>query len=359
MPLQIGILPNGADKAALEMVRDAERLGVASVWTPEAWMYDALTPLGYLAAITEKHPPRPARSSSSVPAPPPCWPCRRWPCRRCPTAASSWEWARAGPRSWRGGTACASTKPVTRTSETIDIIRTITVRRATEPTTATVYTLPLPDSQGRALRSPVAGDAVTVPIHVAAMGPANLRLTGAKADGWIGTAFLPESADVPSSTPSARERPHRPDEAWTTWSSPWPSGWSSPTTSSRPAAATPPATPSPSAPWARPPRTSTTRPSPVRASATPSSRGPAGCGRRVTSEAAGEAVPDRDRPPHQPDRRRRLGVRTPPPLPRRRHHHPAGPGGGRLDRAARQARPIARPGQLGQRRSGGRGLTSR
>ena len=35
-----------------------------------------------------------------------------------------------------------------------------------------------------------------MPIYIASMGPANLRLTGAKSDGWIGTAFLAESADA-------------------------------------------------------------------------------------------------------------------------------------------------------------------
>jgi alkanesulfonate monooxygenase SsuD/methylene tetrahydromethanopterin reductase-like flavin-dependent oxidoreductase (luciferase family) len=35
-----------------------------------------------------------------------------------------------------------------------------------------------------------------VPIYIASLGPANLRLTGELADGWIGNSFLPESADV-------------------------------------------------------------------------------------------------------------------------------------------------------------------
>ena len=35
-----------------------------------------------------------------------------------------------------------------------------------------------------------------VPIYVASLGPANLRLTGELADGWIGNSFFPESADV-------------------------------------------------------------------------------------------------------------------------------------------------------------------
>lgn len=33
-----------------------------------------------------------------------------------------------------------------------------------------------------------------VPIYVAAIGPANMRLTGEVADGWLGNAFIPESA---------------------------------------------------------------------------------------------------------------------------------------------------------------------
>ena len=84
-------------------------------------------------------------------------------------------------------------RPVTRTSETIDIIRTIAAgERLTHD--GKVYQLPLPDGQGKALRSPVAG--AEIPIYIASMGPANLKLTGTKSNGWIGTAFLPESAHV-------------------------------------------------------------------------------------------------------------------------------------------------------------------
>jgi alkanesulfonate monooxygenase SsuD/methylene tetrahydromethanopterin reductase-like flavin-dependent oxidoreductase (luciferase family) len=35
-----------------------------------------------------------------------------------------------------------------------------------------------------------------VPIYVASLGPANLRLTGQVADGWIGNSFFPETADI-------------------------------------------------------------------------------------------------------------------------------------------------------------------
>ena len=33
-------------------VVEAERLGATSVWVPEAWGQDALTPLAYVAALT-------------------------------------------------------------------------------------------------------------------------------------------------------------------------------------------------------------------------------------------------------------------------------------------------------------------
>ncbi len=57
-----------------------------------------------------------------------------------------------------------------------------------------VFQLPLPGGEGKALRS--AAPPVPVPIFVASLGPANLRLTGALADGWIGNSFFCDSADV-------------------------------------------------------------------------------------------------------------------------------------------------------------------
>ena len=56
-----------------------------------------------------------------------------------------------------------------------------------------MYELPLPGGEGRALRSMM--PPAPVPIYVAALGPANLRLTGELADGWIGNSFFPETAE--------------------------------------------------------------------------------------------------------------------------------------------------------------------
>ena len=192
MALRIGIVSGSADRASLEFVRDAERLGVDSVWVPEAWMYDALTPLGYLAAITERI--RLATGVVQLGA--------RSPAMLAMSALALQAMSdgrfvlgigTSGPQVMEGWHGVRFDRPVTRTRETIEIIRRVAAgeRLSYEGTT---YTLPLPDSQGRAIRSPVAG--AEIPIHVASMGPANLRLTGELADGWIGTAFLPESGHV-------------------------------------------------------------------------------------------------------------------------------------------------------------------
>ncbi|HEX2578375.1 MAG TPA: LLM class flavin-dependent oxidoreductase, partial [Aquihabitans sp.] len=52
MTLRVGITALPHSPAGVELVREAERLGVDSVWVPEFWAFDALTPLGYLAATT-------------------------------------------------------------------------------------------------------------------------------------------------------------------------------------------------------------------------------------------------------------------------------------------------------------------
>jgi len=190
--LTIGITPPGADRAALEYVRDAERLGIDSVWVPEAWMYDALTPLGYLAATTEHM--RLATGVVQLGARSPAM------LAMSGLALQAMSGGRfilgvgtSGPQVMEGWHGARFDRPVTRTHETIDIIRAIAAGERLEYA-GDAYTLPLPDSQGKALRSPVAG--AGIPIYVASMGPANLRLTGAMADGWIGTAFMPETAEV-------------------------------------------------------------------------------------------------------------------------------------------------------------------
>ena len=190
--LKIGIVTGNATAESLNLVTDAERLGVDSAWIPEAWMFDGLTPAAYLAGRTEtmrlgtacvqlgsRSPALLAMSALSL------------------QAMSNGRFilgvGTSGPQVMEGWHGVRFDKPVTRTRETIEIINRIASgeRVSYEGTT---YELPLPESQGKSMRSPVA--MWPIPMYVASMGPANLRLTGEMGQGWIGTAFLAEQADV-------------------------------------------------------------------------------------------------------------------------------------------------------------------
>jgi F420-dependent oxidoreductase-like protein len=173
-------------------VREAERLGAASVWVPETWAQDALTQLGYLAGQTSRI--RLGTSIVQIGA--------RSPALVAMSAMSLQLLSGgrfllgvgvSGPQVMEGWHGVRFASPLAATRETIEIIRTV-ARGDRLQHDGRVYQLPLPDGPGRALRSPL--PPTPVPIYVAALGPRNLELTGELADGWIGNTFMPERADV-------------------------------------------------------------------------------------------------------------------------------------------------------------------
>jgi len=58
-----------------------------------------------------------------------------------------------------------------------------------------IIRLPLPGGEGKAIRSR-AKPQPNIPIYLATLSPNSLELTGEVADGWLGTSFMPEHADV-------------------------------------------------------------------------------------------------------------------------------------------------------------------
>ncbi|MFZ0173219.1 MAG: LLM class flavin-dependent oxidoreductase [Acidimicrobiales bacterium] len=190
--MQVGIsaLVSTADDAAF--VVEAERLGATSVWVPEVWGQDALTPLAYLAGQTTTI----ALASGIVQLG------ARTPANLAMSAMSLQLLSggrfllglgTSGPQVMEGWHGVRFRSPLAATRETIDIVRTV-ARGDRLSYVGEVFQLPLPDGPGRALRSMIAP--VEVPIFVAALGPRNLELTGELADGWIGNAFIPEHASV-------------------------------------------------------------------------------------------------------------------------------------------------------------------
>jgi len=188
--LRVGITAVPIGPAAVELVRQAERLGADSVWVPEFWAADALTPLAFVAgqtstirlgtAIVQLGARTPAMLAMSA---------------QGMQALSGGRFVlgvgASGPQVMEGWHGVRFDRPVRRTRETIEIVRAITAGERLEHR-GEVYELPLPGGEGRAIRSLMPPG--PVPIYVASLGPANLRLTGELADGWICNSFLPETA---------------------------------------------------------------------------------------------------------------------------------------------------------------------
>lgn len=190
--MQVGIAARVASSDDADFVRDAERLGATSAWIAETWGQDALTPLAYLAARTERIDLCSAIAQLGA----------RSPAMLAMSALSLQLLSggrfrlgvgTSGPQVMEGWHGVSFDSPLAMTRETIEIVRAVAAGERLNHA-GHVYQLPLPGGRGRALRSALAP--ATVPIYVAALGPRNLELTGELADGWIGNVFMPEHAEV-------------------------------------------------------------------------------------------------------------------------------------------------------------------
>ena len=192
MTLKIGLSVDPAMPRFLELAQEAERLGVDSAWVAEYWAYDAFTPLAAIAAVTDRL--RLATGIAQLGA--------RTPAMLAMTAQGVQMLSggrlilgigASGPQVMEGWHGVPFDRPVQRTRETIEIVRMIAAgERLTYD--GAVHQLPLPGGAGKAIRS--RAETAPIPVYVAALGPANLHLTGELADGWIGNSFFPATADA-------------------------------------------------------------------------------------------------------------------------------------------------------------------
>lgn len=189
-PLRLALAWNASTAEGVTLVVEAERAGVDSVWVAEAWGSDAFTPLAYLAAKTTTI--RLATGIAQIGA--------RTPAMLAMTAMSMQNLSdgrfllglgSSGPQIMEGWHGVRFRSPLRAMRETIEIVR-MAARGERLSYAGGVYQVPLPEGQGKPIRSMLAP--VDVPIFIAALGPRNLALTGEIADGWIGTAFMPEQA---------------------------------------------------------------------------------------------------------------------------------------------------------------------
>jgi F420-dependent oxidoreductase-like protein len=190
--MRVGVQANAYSAEGVAFASDAEALGVDALWAAEFWAADAFTPLAYLAATTSKI--RLGTGIAQLGA--------RSPAMLAMSALSMQALSggrfilgigTSGPQVMEGWHGVAFDRPVRRTRETIEILRMVSAGRRLIYQ-GEIYQLPLPDGEGQSIRSLM--QPAHIPIYVASLGPANLRLTGELADGWIGNSFFPETADI-------------------------------------------------------------------------------------------------------------------------------------------------------------------
>lgn len=171
----------------------AEAMGVDFVWSAEAWGMDAIVPLAYLAARTEKIRLGTGiiQISSRVPA---MIAMTSQSLRTISGGRFVLGLGVSGPQVVEGLHGAAFAHPLGRLKESVDIIR-MGLRGDKIAYEGRHYQLPRAGGEGKAIRlsQPPAPD---LPIYLATLGPKSLEYTGEVADGWLGTSFMPETADV-------------------------------------------------------------------------------------------------------------------------------------------------------------------
>jgi F420-dependent oxidoreductase-like protein len=174
----------------IDIIREAEKLGYASVWTAEAYGSDAATILGWIAAQTSK-----IKIGSAIFQMP-----GRSAAMTAMTAATLDQLSdgrmllgigSSGPQVSEGWHGVRFGKQLQRTREYIQVVR-MALRRERVDFQGETLELPLPDGPGKPLKLTIAPVQESIPIYLAAIGPKNTALAGEVADGWIPTLLDPE-----------------------------------------------------------------------------------------------------------------------------------------------------------------------
>jgi len=180
-------------KTSVDYVLEAERLGIDAVWSAEAWGQDAVSPLGYLAAKTERVILGTGIMQISARAP-------------AMTAMTAMTLATlsddrfmlglgvSGPQVVEGLHGVRFDPPLGRLRETVEVIK-LGLRGKKIEFEGRHLRFPLPGGQGKAI-SIDQKPRPDLPIYLATLGPRSLHYTGRVAHGWLGTTFVPERADA-------------------------------------------------------------------------------------------------------------------------------------------------------------------
>jgi F420-dependent oxidoreductase-like protein len=174
-----------------DFVVEAEKLGLDVCFVAEAWGSDGPSALGYYAARTE----RMLLGSGIIQLG------TRSPVAVAQTAITLSNLSdgrfllglgASGPQVIKGLHGVEFAKPLTRMRETVEIVRQV-FDGGKISYSGGVFQIPLPGGDTRPMRLS-ARPHHDIPVYLATLSPAMLRLTGEIANGWLGTSFVPEGA---------------------------------------------------------------------------------------------------------------------------------------------------------------------
>jgi F420-dependent oxidoreductase-like protein len=190
--LNLGYWPGSPPPRAAESVLEADRLGFDSVWTAEAYGSDALIPLAWWGAATERV--KLGTSIVQISA--------RTPAATAMAAMTLDHLSSgrlilglgvSGPQVVEGWYGQPFAKPLARMREYVGILRDIWARKGPVTNDGPHYPLPLPGGTGlgKPLKSSVHPLRPDIPIYLAAEGPKNIAMAGELCDGWLALFYSP------------------------------------------------------------------------------------------------------------------------------------------------------------------------
>jgi F420-dependent oxidoreductase-like protein len=196
--MRVGMLLNyaGGFNQTVTELSDFERAGLQIIFVPEAYSFDAVSQLGFIAARTTTL----EIASGILPI------YSRTPALTAMTAAGldfvsdgrfTLGLGTSGPQVIEGWHGVPYDAPVGRTRELVDICRMVW-RRDRLDYHGKHYTLPLEGGTGlgkplKLINHPVR---MRIPIVIAALGPKNVELAAEIAEGWQPIFYLPEKAGI-------------------------------------------------------------------------------------------------------------------------------------------------------------------
>src|SRR6059058_3460181 len=190
--LATGYWTSGPPPGIQDSIAEAERLGFDSIWTAEAYGSDAFTPLAWWGSQTSRI--RLGTAIAQISA--------RTPAATAMAAITLDHLSNgrfilglgaSGPQVVEGWYGQPYPRPLERTREYVEIVRTVLAREAPVQFSGKHYQLPYDGGAGlgKPLKSTVHPLRADLPIFLAAEGPKNVALAAEIADGWFPMFFSP------------------------------------------------------------------------------------------------------------------------------------------------------------------------